>query len=261
MSPGVRKPLLGAAGLAGGILCWALVQWLFSLPPHILPSPWQVVVALGSGFAAIGDADENWVLLAASSFTAGLAGWIAGGLAGIAAAALLAGRRRVEELLTPWLALPGGLAGAAAAPLVLYWGGFGTGAKILLAAWLTFFPVARAGLARLRAVPPHWQDVMRGFSASSWETFTRLSLPVALPGVFGAWRRAWTPALTGVVIAELLGAPVGLGAQIFRHAAVFDLAGAIAGLAVFAAIGSLIASLLRSVERLVIEWISPSPHA
>lgn len=257
MSPALRKLVLGAAGLAGGVLCWALLQRLLALPPHILPSPWSVARALGNGFVAA-DADENWMPLVAGTFGIGLAGWIAGGLAGIAIGAALTACRPVESLARPWLGLFGGAAGVAAAPLVLCWGGLGLGAKLLLAAWLAFFPVVRAALAGLCAAPAAWHDVMRGFSANGLETFLRLRLPVALPGLCGGLREAWTLALAGVLIAEFLGAPGGLGAQIAQHEAAFDLAGAIAGLIVLAVIGTAIAYLLARLERRVASWIDPA---
>jgi ABC-type nitrate/sulfonate/bicarbonate transport system permease component len=260
MSLALRKLLLGAAGLAGGVLCWALLQRLLALPLHILPSPWSVARALGNGFA-VADADENWMPLVAGTFGIGLAGWVAGGLAGIAIGAVLTAGRPVEYLARPWLGLFGGAAGVAAAPLVLYWGGLGLGAKLLLAAGLAFFPMVRAALAGLRAAPAGWHDVMRGFSASGLETFLRLRLPMALPGLCGGLRDAWTLALAGVLIAEFLGAPGGLGAQIAEHQAAFDLAGAIAGLIVVAVIGTAIAYLLARLERGVTDWIDPARRA
>jgi len=260
MSPDLRKLLLGAAGLAGGVLCWALLQRLLALPPHILPSPWSVVRALGSGFA-VADADENWLPLVAGTFAVALVGWLAGALAGIAIAAVLTACRAAAYLARPWLGLFAGAAGVAAAPLVLYWGGLGLGAKLLLAAGLAFFPMVRAGLAGLGAAPPAWHDVMRGFSASGLETFLRLRVPVALPGLCGGLRDAWTLALAGVLVAEFLGAPGGLGAQIAEHQAAFDVAGAIAGLIVVAVIGAAIAGLLARLERGVTGWIAPARRA
>jgi NitT/TauT family transport system permease protein len=254
MSRTVRGLLLGTAGLAGGILCWTLIQGLLTLPPSILPSPLAVLRALGNGFA-VADADENWMPLVAKTFGSGLVGWIAGGMTGIVIGALLIASRPVEALFRPWLGMFGGLTSVAASPLVLYWGGFGAGSKLLLAAWLAFFPVVRATLAGLRAAPASWQDVMRGFSASGLETFLRLRLPVALPGLCGALRGAWTLALVGVVIAEFLGAPGGLGAQIAQHEVAFDLAGAIAGLTVLGVVATAVAGALCWAEREVTNWV------
>lgn len=257
MSPMLRRMLLGVAGLAAGILCWALLQGLLALPAQTLPSPAAVARALGHGFL-VADPDENWMPLFADTFAVGLAGWIAGGLAGIAAGAVLSACPPAEQFLAPWIGLLVGLAGVASAPLVLYWGGFGTAAKLLLAVWLTFFPLVRATLAGLRAAPASWQDVMRGFSASGLETFLRLRLPVALPGLCGAMRGAWTLALTGVLIAEFLGAPGGLGAQISQHEVAFDLAGALAGLIVLALAAAAIEGLLRWGEYEVAVWVDPA---
>jgi NitT/TauT family transport system permease protein len=96
---------------------------------------------------------------------------------------------------------------------------------------------------------------MRGFSASGLETFLRLRLPVALPGLCGALRGAWTLALVGVVIAEFLGAPGGLGAQIAQHEVAFDLAGAIAGLTVLGVVAAAVTGVLCWAEREVTNWV------
>lgn len=260
MNQALRRMLMGMAGLAAGILFWALLQWLFALPTHILPSPAAVARALGGGFI-VADANANWIPLFADTFAIGLAGWLAGGLAGIVAGSVLIACRRVEAFFAPWIGLFAGLTGIAAAPLVLYWGGFGTAAKLLLAAWLAFFPLARASVVGLRAVPAGWQDVMRGFSASGMETLLHLRLPAALPSLCGAMRGAWRMALAGVLIAEFLGAPGGLGAQISQHAVAFDLAGAIAGLVVFALAAAAIEGLLRWAEYEAAVWIDPARRA
>jgi NitT/TauT family transport system permease protein len=248
MRSSFRRPLLGAAGLVGIVLCWALIRLAFRLSPDILPTPSSVVLAL---------ADANWLALLASTFASGLAGWLVGGIAGFSIGTLMAGSRTMEHLALPWVRLFGGVAGLAVAPLLLYWTGLDGPSRLVLGAWLAVFPVAIAAHAGLRRVPPYWQDVMRGLSASRMETIVVLRVPAALPALCAGGRRAWTLALAGVVIAEFLGAPGGLGQQIAFDLATFDVTGAIAGLIVLAAVGGAIEFLLRWAEQWIKRRVGP----
>jgi ABC-type nitrate/sulfonate/bicarbonate transport system permease component len=250
-----RRWVLGAAGLAAILVAWGLTAWATPLP-----SPWAVLLALGDGFV---DPERNWAVLAASTVGRGLAGWALGGGLGIAAGLMLASGGAVSALGAPAMAVFGGAAAAAFAPLLLYWGGFGSAAELLLAAWLAFFPACRAARAAFAATPPGWHDLMRGYSASRLDILLTFRLPAALPGLCAGLRRAWPAALTGAVVAEFLGAPPsGLAAWIAQAEAALDLAGAIAGFAVLAALAGLVALALGGLEawaRAIIAPTRPSP--
>jgi NitT/TauT family transport system permease protein len=60
-------------------------------------------------------------------------------------------------------------------------------------------------------VPDELRDLMRSLKASTWQTFTKLEVPAALPVFLGGLRIGATLAVIGAVVGEFVGADRGLG--------------------------------------------------
>lgn len=196
-----RGPLLGLAGIVCGLACWQGLA-----PLVMLPAPCAVVTALANVPPASCDPGTDQMALLSLTLSSALGGWLIGGLVGFVLGLLLVESRLANRLLMPWVRMPASLPGAVAA-FILAWYAWPDGPAALLAAWLALFPVAVATVAGLRAVPPHWLDVMRGFSASPLETFLALRLPAAAPQLFAGLRRALATALAAAAAAGFLRAP------------------------------------------------------
>jgi len=73
----------------------------------------------------------------------------------------------------------------------------------VIAAYLTFFPVAINTLRGLDSAQPRALELMRSYAASPWETLWKVKLPASLPYVFSALKVAATASVVGAIIGEL----------------------------------------------------------
>ena len=75
-------------------------------------------------------------------------------------------------------------------------------AVAILAAYLTFFPVAINALRGLQSADPRAFELMDSYAASSWSVLWRLRVPASLPYLFTALKISATAAVIGAIIGE-----------------------------------------------------------
>jgi NitT/TauT family transport system permease protein len=72
----------------------------------------------------------------------------------------------------------------------------------ILAAWLTFFPVAINTLRGLKSPDPRAIELMESYAASPWSVLWHLRVPASLPFIFTALRISATASVIGAIIGE-----------------------------------------------------------
>lgn len=192
--------------VVGSVLAWgALVRWQ-EYPSFILPGPalvWQrFIVMLGDGTLA---RHAGYTLLEI------LAGLALGVTAAVIAGYFLAKSPALERILSPYVVASQAVPIVALAPLLVIWFGFGGLSKVLVAALTVFFPVLVSTVVGIRSVEADHRALMRSLEASSWQTFTMLEVPAAMPVLLGGLKVAVTLAVIGAVVGEFAGADRGLG--------------------------------------------------
>jgi NitT/TauT family transport system permease protein len=148
------------------------------------------------------------ILWHASLFTAKecVVGFLLGVVIGFAIAVALSQSRLLERGLIPYIVASQTVPLLAIAPMVVV--GLGTkGVKdwvsvSVLAAYLTFFPVAVNGLRGLQAADPRAVELMRSYAAGRWSILWKLQVPTSLPFLFSAFRIAAPLAVVGAIISE-----------------------------------------------------------
>jgi NitT/TauT family transport system permease protein len=90
-------------------------------------------------------------------------------------------------------------------------------ARILIAGYITFFPVSINMLRGLRSVEPSALELMYSFAAKPWSIYFKLRLPTSLPGLFSGLKIAAPLAVTGAILVELMGAQHGVGVIMLRN--------------------------------------------
>jgi len=101
-------------------------------------------------------------------------------------------------------------------PLVVLWFGFGLTPKILLVAFVTFFPMLVALVQGYEATEDDIELLLRSMGAPRWRVFLLARLPSALPYFFAGLRISITYAVVGAIFAEYAGAAKGLGIYILQ---------------------------------------------
>ena len=244
--------------LCGVVFLWALWQFsvnVLEMPPYVLPSPADVWGALRSGLAFPLDSPGGFYLPLAATLSNAALGFLIGSLAGIFLGSLMAEFETIETLLMPYAFALQALPKVAVAPLIVIWCGFGNSSKITMAALLVFFPLMVNTFAGMRAVNPAQIQLMRSLSASRLEIYRVVKLPAAAPYIFAGLDMGIVYALLGAIIAEFLGAQVGIGVSIIQAQAVSDVASVFAVLILLAVIGVALHLIIRFSERFVVHWV------
>ena len=84
----------------------------------------------------------------------------------------------------------------------------------VIAAYLTFFPVAINTLHGLRSPDPTAVELMRSYAARPTEILWKLRVPAALPFIFTALKVSASASVIGAIIGEL---PAGFGDGLGRN--------------------------------------------
>jgi NitT/TauT family transport system permease protein len=90
----------------------------------------------------------------------------------------------------------------ALAPMVTYVFGAKITAVIVIATFLTFFPVTIAMIRGLRAIDPRALELTRSYAAGRWQVYRKLRLPASLPYLFTALKIAATASIVGAIVGE-----------------------------------------------------------
>ena len=234
----LARALTRAAGVAGLTLLlvglWELYRWVwtstgwtwpFLVNDTSMPHVWTILKAFGEP-AQVNQPALVTILLHKCVFTAkeALAGFGLGAAVGFALGVILVHSRLLQRGFLPYIVGSQTIPILAIAPMVVVWVNpklpgplQGWGAVAVIAAYLTFFPVAINTLRGLQSADPRALELMRTYAASRWTVLWKLRVPSSLPYVFSALRLAATASVVGAIIGELpSGLQDGLGGAILN---------------------------------------------
>src|ERR687897_2820785 len=152
------------------------------------------------------------VLWDAALFTAKEAavGFLLGATFGFVIAVVLAHSTLLQRGFLPYIVASQTIPILAVAPMVVVWvnpklpDGFRDwGAVSLIAAFLTFFPVAINTLRGLKSADPRALELMRSYASSTWSVLWKVRVPASLPYLFAALKVSATASVVGAIIGEL----------------------------------------------------------
>jgi NitT/TauT family transport system permease protein len=243
-------PFIAAAAL---LAAWQLYAMLFTLPVYIAPSPAQIGQTLVAEFPML---MRNFLPTALES----LAGFLIGNAIAIGLAVVFVHSRRLEAAFYPIAVFINTIPVLAKAPILVLMFGLGMKSKIVIAAFICFFPTLANMVRGLTAVNPQLLELMRVLSASRAEVFWKVRVPSSLPFLFSALKIASTTSVLGAIVGEWIGADLGLGALIID--ATHNFRSPLLYATVFVASGWAVAffALVNQAERLTITWKPGETH-
>ena len=258
------------------LVAWELLAWLYfntsvspqfregalsgadtTVPPEMrvvqmkLPLPHLVLAALVNP----DNVNQLW-LAGLITLRSAVLGFIVGGLVGFSLAVFMDQSRALERSVLPYAIASQMVPVIALGPIVYSIFKDENVARILIAAYVTFFPVTVNTLKGLRSVDPNALALMASLAASRRQIYTQLRIPSALPYLFQALKIAATASVIGAIVVELMGAQQGIGVTILRTqyygpANAYKLWGAIV---VASLLGLLFFRVVALAERVVLRW-------
>jgi NitT/TauT family transport system permease protein len=213
---GLRRVGLVVAGIA---VFWALwesyrwfgetvgITWPFTVDatnmPHIHDMLHALTEPLQPGGPPLIQLEWHWALFTAKE---AFLGFVIGGLVGFGLAVLLAHSVLLRRGLLPYIVVSQTVPILAVAPMVVV--GLGTKGVTpwvsvsVIAAYLTFFPVAMNTLRGLLSPKPRDLELMRSYAADRRSMLWKLRMPASLPFVFSALKISATASVIGAIIGE-----------------------------------------------------------
>jgi NitT/TauT family transport system permease protein len=234
-------------GLLAIGLSWEGVVAALKVPPYILPAPsaiWNQLV-------------RDWPLLTRhlvpTAIEAG-GGFLIGNTVAIVLAAAFVHWPPLERALFPVAITLRTLPLVAITPLLIAWMGYGYGPRIVIAALISFFPTLVNMVRGLSALDQQALDLLRTYSASSWQIFTKVRWPSSLPYLFPSLKISATSSVLGAIVAEWIGTDKGLGYLIVASTFDFKSERLWATIAVSSALALSGFVVVVLLERLLVPW-------
>lgn len=227
-----------------------------------MPHTWDMLQRLGEPENRGGD-DPIWITVSGYAwytFRLSLVGLVLGGFVGISLAIVMARFRIAERGLLPWVIMSQTVPLIALAPQVVSWSGrfdvFGWewprwASVCVLAAFLSFFPVAVGTLRGLKSAPAASVELMDSYAASWSKTLVKLRFPAAIPHIIPALKLAATLSVVGVIVSEIsTGIRGGIGRAVlsYQQASTGDPTKVYAAVFGAAALGLVLFGLVTAVD-------------
>jgi len=235
------------------VLLWYALTTIFKIPTYLLPAPAVTIGAIASDAGIIG----RHIAITLIETLAGLGMAI---FAGIAVAILMNGSRLSRDLIYPPLVLSQAIPLIAIAPLILIWFGLGILAKVLIVAFVCFFPITVNAYEGFRTVDPALRDLLDAFGGSRTDRYRHLYIPATLPGILAGLKIAATYSVLGAVVGEWLGGSVGIGVYMTRSLQSFRTDRLFGAILVVMLISLVLFKAVDVLGRMLTPWVERRNH-
>ncbi|NLE75639.1 MAG: ABC transporter permease [Chloroflexi bacterium] len=168
---------------------------------------------------------------------------------------LMGWSRRFEAIVKPIFEIFRPIPPIAWIPLAILWFGIGETPKVFICWVGAFVPVVMNAYTGVRFTESLLLDAGRTLGASNRQLFFEVAVPSALPAIFAGLQNGLSLAWMCVLAAELVGAREGVGFLIDTGMQLTNTSMVIAGMITIGAVGALIATVLRRMEKVIAPWL------
>lgn len=226
-------------------------------PENVLPHLYQIIQAAFSTKKVTADMTATQAVLSSAGVTLlrALLGFALGAIIGFVFALLMKMSGLVEKLLFPYLMLIQLIPVLGLAPIILAVTGDINVSRVIIAAILSFYPVATNTLAGFKSVEKEKYDLMFIYAAKPHVLYTKVLIPAALPYFFTGLKIGAPMAVTASILVDTLQGDGGLGcllSQSLKHAMSIYVFWLIVFFSAF--IGIIVSQLIGWIEYGVSPW-------
>jgi NitT/TauT family transport system permease protein len=158
---------------------------------------------------------------------------------------------RLRALADPFVAALHPIPKLALLPLFMVLFGIGEGARVMVVAVTSFFPILINAMAGVRQIHPAHIEIAMNYGTGRWTLLRHVILPGSLPLVLAGVRMAANVALLVAVAVEMMTPELGLGALVWISWQVMRLEQLYAAMVVIAVLGI---ALNAGLDRLALRF-------
>lgn len=228
---------------------WQFLVSVLDYPKFILPSPFDVLAALGDS------ARWQWCSQAMTTGIEIIGGFFLAAAGGILLGMLVSSSPLLYRLILPFLVFFNSLPKIAMAPLFIIWLGYGVIPNIWISFFVSFFPVVINTATGVQHIDPDMLNLGRLYTSSTIKVFLRIRLPNALPHIFAGLKVASTLAVIGAIIGEFIASTRGVAGIIIQAQTMLATEAIFGALIWISAIGLGLFGFVTLLERWLMPWV------
>jgi NitT/TauT family transport system permease protein len=247
-----RDLLLPVLSLVAILVLWEGAVRVFHLPNYIVPAPIEITrdtFDLGSVVV--------WHTLA--TLRTVLLGFLLSVVISLPLAIAITASATAARTIYPALVLLQSVPKVAIAPILIIALGANELPRVVVTFLVAFFPLVVAAATGLQSVPAEFIELWRSLRVSRWKLIWRISLPYAVPFVFGGLKVAIALSVVGAVVGEFVAANQGLGYLIATSMAFFKTPIAWGAMIILSVMGIALFQAVVLVERVFFPWSINTP--
>lgn len=221
------KALVTLVWVLGLLVIWEIFAFIIQAtkrtPENIMPHVWQIFYSLidpkpvSNGMSCL----QVVLFNAGQTLSRAGQGFMIGTLIGFALAILMKLSHIIEKIAAPYLMLIQLIPILGMAPIILAMTHDIGSSRIIIAAILTFYPVATNTLAGLNSVEKRKYELMYSYAAKKSTVYFKMLIPSCIPYFFTGLKIAAPMAITASILVDTLQGDGGLGcmlSQSLKHA-------------------------------------------
>ncbi|WP_407288689.1 ABC transporter permease [Streptomyces sp. BP-8] len=245
----VPRWLRRAVGPVALVAVWQVLSATGALAGDILASPGTIAATAGD---LISDGTLPSAMLVSLQRVA--VGLLLGGVAGVVLALLSGLSRLGEDLVDATVQMLRSVPWVGVIPLFIIWLGIGEAPKIALISLGVAFHLYLNVYAGIRGVDAQLVEAGTSLGLGRWGLIRHVVLPGALPGAMTGLRYSLATAWLALVFGEQINADDGLGFLMNQAREFFRTDVIVVCLVVYAALGLIADFVVRTLERLLLQW-------
>jgi NitT/TauT family transport system permease protein len=247
----IRRIAMPVASGVGGIVAVVLIWWAVAAGFHVstvvLPSPVDVVKAMGS------NSSELTANVWPTALEAGL-GYLLAIIVGVPLGWFLSRPGRIQAMLNASVISAQVFPKIAVAPLFVLWFGFGYLPKVLFVILLCFFPIVLNSTAGFAGTAQEIRDLAAVLKLSPMSRLWKVEIPAALPNIFAGLKISGTFAVIAAIVMEFVGSNSGLGYFILQTESTLQVPLMFGAFIAITVVGFVLYGLISLAEALAIPW-------
>lgn len=150
-----------------------------------------------------------WVTLSKAA-----AGFALGAAVGYCLALAMSLSKAIERIAFPYLIVSQMIPVLGLAPIIFVLVRDMDASRVVIAAFITFFPVAANSLAGFKSVDDEKRQLMRSCAAGTAATYAKTMVPFSLPYLFAGLKIAAPLSVTASILVDMLGSRSGIGVKL-----------------------------------------------
>jgi NitT/TauT family transport system permease protein len=197
----------------GIILVWELIAFFLDkvtkdpMASAKLPYPHVVVISIAQNFTELMGA-------AGLTFSRAVMGFTLGTIIGVLLAIVMSLSKIAEKISLPYLIISQMVPVLGLAPIIFTLVKDMDASRIVIAAYITFFPVSINMLSGLNSVDNEKKELLYSYAAQKKSIYCKLMIPYSLPYLFAGLKIAAPMSITASILIDMLGSSGGIGVKL-----------------------------------------------